>query len=571
MGSGMHVMRMGRQADCGPAAALFYPATWLVLGPPLASPSNMQSIRVRRKHAYSSLRDDAPAAAQDPPRRRAVSVVEPPPPVALSRTPSGDDTHLRPYPPAAAARESRISRHLRRSSVTQRSVASDTPGSPRPPSANVHDEVIYEGVQAAVAVPAPAQSHPHGRRLSHVHDALTSHDSHSRLDDDDEETDDDSDEWHDPDEHHDHDVVEHLDVIDPQVATVSALANTANAILIPPLSFYSRKPVIVLPARDADASSGGSGSTDDLDRHVEDVLKRKQNYRRILKGVWAFLKTPVGILFGIYGFLVVFWGAAIVIFLLKMINLHNKTQQDFWVEVCSQIECGLFCVTGIGLIPWRAVDTYRMYKVWRYKKLTRKLRRKAGLPELYDEDDLPDPLYDPHYVHVLSDKDQADLHHQQKEFAKSQTWYRPHGTETHRAFPINLALIICALNDGNSFFQIILAACQWSMNRFRRPDWTTGLLIPAAFGCGIGAGVFIWQGGKKTKRTAKIEAALRRALEMDDKEELKHRAAEGTGHGDQCEASATPGTSTPRGEKAANVPVHTPGIKIEEEMIVPPH
>jgi hypothetical protein len=51
-----------------------------------------------------------------------------------------------------------------------------------------------------------------------------------------------------------------------------------------------------------------------------------------------------------------------------------------------------------------------MYKIWAYKRRTSKLREKAGLPQLCDTDDLPDPAYDPAYVHVLNDKEQADLH-----------------------------------------------------------------------------------------------------------------------------------------------------------------
>jgi hypothetical protein len=55
----------------------------------------------------------------------------------------------------------------------------------------------------------------------------------------------------------------------------------------------------------------------------------------------------------------VFWGAAIVFFLAKFINFHNSNTQGFWVEVSSQVENGLFTLTGIGLIPVRAIDTYR--------------------------------------------------------------------------------------------------------------------------------------------------------------------------------------------------------------------
>ena len=65
--------------------------------------------------------------------------------------------------------------------------------------------------------------------------------------------------------------------------------------LSPPLSFYSRKPVVVLPRTgrelDVDDASLQTTSTDELDRHVHDVLKRKNKFRRVMKGVWAFLKT----------------------------------------------------------------------------------------------------------------------------------------------------------------------------------------------------------------------------------------------------------------------------------------
>lgn len=328
------------------------------------------------------------------------------------------------------------------------------------------------------------------------------------------------------------DIVDHLDTIDPQVATVSSLANAANSILIPPSSFYSRKPVIALfypsgrQGRDMESAGHAQfefdGMDESLDRHVEDVLTGRSKVKRTLQGVWSFLKTPIGIITGIYGFLVVFWGAALVLFLLKWINLHNTNTQGFWVEVCSQVVCGLFTITGIGLIPTRALDTYRICKIWHYKHKTTKLRDKAGLPQLFDVDDLPDPAYDPSFVHVLTEREQQDLHHQQVKFRESQTWYRPHGTVTHRAFPINTALWICLFIDGNSAFQVILSSCMWSMNRFQRPAWTTGSLIPASFLCGIISAVLIWRGGKLTRRTEKIENTLRTALAMDQYDGLLH-------------------------------------------------
>ncbi|KAF9464453.1 hypothetical protein BDZ94DRAFT_1161878 [Collybia nuda] len=321
--------------------------------------------------------------------------------------------------------------------------------------------------------------------------------------------------------HHD-DIVEHLDVIDPHVATLSSLTNAANTILIPPLSWYSRKPIFVLtspPTANVGSEIGYRRDDpeqfkDSLDRHVDDVLRRRSKFRRTMKGVWSFLKTPMGIITAIYGFLVVFWGAAIVIFLAKIINFHNEDTQGFWVEVSSQIENGLFTVTGIGLIPSRILDTYRVCIIWHYKRKTRKLRTEAGLPQLFDVDDLPDPAYDPNYVHVLTEKQENYLHRQQRKFQHHQTWYRPHGTETHRAFPINTALLICLLSDGNSIFQACL------LNRFNRPAWTTGTLIPASFLCGIFAAVFIWRGGQQTKRVGEVEKRLREILDAETPPEV---------------------------------------------------
>ncbi|KAI0702885.1 golgi-body localization protein domain-containing protein [Cytidiella melzeri] len=321
-------------------------------------------------------------------------------------------------------------------------------------------------------------------------------------------------------DHHHDDIVEHLEVIDPAIATVSTLTNAANAIVFPPLSFYSRKPTIVLPDLPRNTSSDsekGSNDEDDLDRHVEDCLSRKDKWRRIMSGVWAFMKTRKRICSTVsfYGFNVVFWGAGIVFFLGKLYNFHNQNTQDFWVEVCQQVETGLFTATSIGLIPFRVLDTWRISRIFHWQRITLQRRRKAGLPDLYDNNDLPDPAYDENYVHVLTEKEQADLHYQQHKFMQSMTWYRPHGTFTHRAFPIDLALWICIMNDLNSFFQCLLSGCMWGLNRFQRPAWTTAITLPAAFVAGILAGGFIWWGGKKTRRHEQVEQRLRAALAME--------------------------------------------------------
>ncbi len=98
------------------------------------------------------------------------------------------------------------------------------------------------------------------------------------------------------------------------------------------------------------------------------------------------------------------------------------TTVTYLINTCT----GLFTVTSIGLAPSRILDTYSqssittspkpwhhpigIFKIWIYKQRTRTLRKKAGLPTLFDEDDLPDPFYDPNYVHVLTEAEQKDLH-----------------------------------------------------------------------------------------------------------------------------------------------------------------
>jgi hypothetical protein len=205
-----------------------------------------------------------------------------------------------------------------------------------------------------------------------------------------------------------------------------------------PIPAYKEK----LHDEDSDEESE-TAEEHDLDKHLRKVLlrqERKAKLKAALKGLWAYLKTPMGIITAIYGFNVVFWGAAIVLFLLGWIPTSSKDTQDKWVEISSQVVNGLFTVTGVGLIPWRAMDTYRMSVIWTLRKRFQRRCKKRGLPALEDPDDLPDPSTLPGYECVLTEAEHDKLVYQQTKFAKSQTWYRPHATATHRAFPMSLAL-----------------------------------------------------------------------------------------------------------------------------------
>ena len=59
----------------------------------------------------------------------------------------------------------------------------------------------------------------------------------------------------------------------------------------------------------------------------------------------------------------VFWGAAIVLFLLDWIPTGSKDRQSFWVEVSSQVENGVFSLSILfngGIYDKiRAIYSYR--------------------------------------------------------------------------------------------------------------------------------------------------------------------------------------------------------------------
>ena len=86
-------------------------------------------------------------------------------------------------------------------------------------------------------------------------------------------------------------------------------------------------------------------------------------------------------------------------------------------ERSSQVENGLFTLTGVGLIPWRVRDTYReplylslsvvptgpttgMAVIWQRQRLITTRRNERGLPPIEDPNDLPDPKEAADYISV---------------------------------------------------------------------------------------------------------------------------------------------------------------------------
>ncbi|SNX85472.1 uncharacterized protein MEPE_04181 [Melanopsichium pennsylvanicum] len=367
-------------------------------------------------------------------------------------------------------------------------------------------------------------------------------------------------------------LVDTLEIVDPGVSAAGHLTNIGNSLIFPNIpGLYDRRPVIDLPAQQVDPVAASTEATlqleegrhpvqaptcskaeqDDLhlDAYVHELLTKKQKAKRAWQGIWAFLKTPVGVIAGIYGFLVVFGGAALVLFLVGAID--GGKNKDFWVELFSQFENGLFTITGVGLIPWRVRDTYRMAWIAYYQHLTWRLRKRQGLPKLADKNDVPTVIASK--VHkrkekkggatrdnddggassdeeedrtkqrelstdaVLSPHQALYMDHLQTKFSESQSWYRPHETFTHHAFSINIALWITILNDLNSLFQCLMCGYMWGYaNHYHdRPAWSTGTFMPCSFLAGIGAAVLIWKGGETSKKKREVEEKLLAAFAKD--------------------------------------------------------
>lgn len=192
---------------------------------------------------------------------------------------------------------------------------------------------------------------------------------------------------------------------------------------------------------------------------------------------------------------------------------------------------------GDGLAPFRAVDTYHMIFIAHYTMLTWKVRQKRALPDLKDKNDLPArqekdadldlgdvPEEDEHEYSVLSPEQQQKLMHHQAKFAKSHTFYKPHETVTHHAFPLRILIAIVVLLDCHSLLQIALGACTWSMETpGERPFALTTVILCCSITCNITGGVLIMIGDRRTRKKDVVERLFRQELTEEAMKKMKKR------------------------------------------------
>jgi len=368
-------------------------------------------------------------------------------------------------------------------------------------------------------------------------------------------------------------VVDVLDVLDPEVSALTTLNNVQNSLFLPNLPWlYNRQPTYDLGSPDeetgmaADAhrpppgealprahtidsilSSPDPGTghhyavlphgaslqgwTDEekaaLDDHVRHLLHSKRaRFGRTMRGFGRYIRNPLGFIVTLYFFLITFWGAAWVLFLIGWIYVGNR--QDYFVEISDQILTALFCVVGITMFPFRIVDTYHMSFVALYAHRTWRLRKERGLQQLKDHNELPTMPpsaawetgeaeaeaadHGAREVPVLTAIEQKRLEHHQGKLAKSHTFYRPHETHTHHAFSIRLLITIIVLLDFHSMFQCALGGTTWGIYYKVRPKELTAIILSCSLTCNITAGILIGRGDKRSRKKGVLEQLLRQEI-----------------------------------------------------------
>lgn len=151
-----------------------------------------------------------------------------------------------------------------------------------------------------------------------------------------------------------------------------------------------------------------------------------------------------------------------------------------------------------------------------------KLENKNDLPT-EPEPDLEASRHEEEELSVLTPEQQGKLMHHQDKFSKSHTFYKPHETETHFAFPLRLLVAIVVLLDCHSCLQIALGACTWGINYKTRPQALTAVILCCSITVNITAGILISVGDRKSRKKDVIEKMFRQELTEEAMNKIKRR------------------------------------------------
>jgi hypothetical protein len=211
-------------------------------------------------------------------------------------------------------------------------------------------------------------------------------------------------------------IVDILDVVDPEVATLSSITNIQNSLFVPSLGkWVNRRPTYDLsriprtpgafPTSKEDVAVAGTGegrpprgvrspslssvlsepqyailpndaslegwpeedikALNDYVRHM--LHSRRSKIKQRLKAFGKYASRPLGFLVTIYATLITLFGLAWVLFLIGWIYVGDR--QLYAIDVIDYTLVALFGIVGDGLAPFRAIDTYHMIFVAHYRKL----------------------------------------------------------------------------------------------------------------------------------------------------------------------------------------------------------
>jgi hypothetical protein len=288
-----------------------------------------------------------------------------------------------------------------------------------------------------------------------------------------------------------------------------------------------------------------------------------------MKGFGQYVRRPLGFLVTLYATLITLFGLAWVLFLIGWIYVGDK--QLYTVHIIDSVLVALFAIMGDGLAPFRAVDTYHMFFIWRFSRLIRRAEEgKKPRKKLQKKTVPPGVVTDPEHSHLTGhqarvllevndynperdgtiatpnnhpepqpespetvDLEQAksngpesdqpaltfaqfkSLQHHQKKMAKSHSFYKPNETFTHFAFPRSYLIAIVILLDCHSCLQISLGACTWGIDYHTRPMAITTVILCVSITCNVTAGLLISRGDRKTRKKDVWELLDRQELTQD--------------------------------------------------------
>lgn len=202
-------------------------------------------------------------------------------------------------------------------------------------------------------------------------------------------------------------------------------------------------------------------------------------------------------------------------------NARNSPRKK-WIEWNSQTLNALFCVTGLGLAPWRFRDLYFLLQ-YRLLKKPEGLRRLAGVHRgwfrLPGSETLPVDLGPQNISQRVDAADSVSV-----PYPETMIPDPPLTGVRARASRVWMLDLVVWLMVWNTFFQICLCVFMWSFNRHDRPNWATGLFVAlACIVAGVG-GYLMFLEGKAVKGIEGVPVS------QEDLEKLERDRSQGIYH-----------------------------------------